>query len=95
MKIGDMIQLSKHAKRTGKRNAIGCWKTLHKGHFFHCIPLDSSDYAGWFDGVSGSSGIILEIQGVQGKAITREWMKVQFMCFEEAFWISEKMICVV
>ena len=95
MKIGDMIQLSKSTKRTGKNNAIGCWKTLYKGHLFHCIPLESSDYFGWFEGISGSVGIVLDIESVQHKTCTRKWVKVQFLCFDETFWIMEKMICVV
>jgi hypothetical protein len=94
-KIGDMIQLSKSTKRTGRNNAIGCWKTLYKGHLFNCIPFESSDYFGWFEGISGSVGIILDIESVQHKTCTRKWVKVQFLCFDETFWIMEKMICVV
>jgi len=96
MKIGDMIQLSKSTKRTGRNNAIGCWKTLYKGQLFNCLlPVESSDYAGWFEGISGSVGIILDIESVQRKTCTRKWVKVQFFCFDETFWIMEKMICVV
>ena len=88
VEIGDLVILTPNAIKVGKQNAITGWKHINvpKG-YINQVPEDSSLYKQWFEAISNSAAIVLEvINGENG--YDQVWLRLRFMCFDEPFWMK-------
>lgn len=89
--VGDLVVVKPKSIDECKRIAITAWKGISeyngKRTFYGNIPQESSDYQEWFSQLCNSAGYVLEILDPSKHTEIPVWIKVQFMCFEEPFWI--------
>jgi hypothetical protein len=88
IKIGDMVQLTWRVKKSGKKTAISAWRNIRfhgnsKG-YDGFIPNSSANYNDWFESLCNSVAVVVDNK-VDGIAVY-DWIKVHFLCSDEAFW---------
>ena len=80
-----MVELSKRFKN---KNHISAWRQIkHKQHGFSGnVPADSSEFESWRTNLNNSAGYVIEVREL-GSSYGL-WAYIQFMCFEEPFWLN-------